>query len=79
MDKEMKLLEDSSKETHDGVFVKGEHMYLVFDDLKVLQNSPSNFATELIQLGYRNFNKLTEMSPNVGLKEVTFLLIPFTW
>ena len=54
-------------------------MYLVFDDLKVLQSCPRNFVKELVQLGYRDFNKLTEMYPNVGLKEVKFLLIQFTW
>ncbi|MED6167336.1 hypothetical protein PIB30_001759 [Stylosanthes scabra] len=75
MNKEMKLLGDSDYETHtDGVFVKGEAMYFIFDDLRVLQSSPSNFVKELTQLGYRNFHKLVEISPCVGLNEILDLL-----
>ncbi|QHO54005.1 uncharacterized protein LOC107474963 [Arachis duranensis] len=75
MDKEMKLLGDSEDETHtDGVFVKGEAMYFILDDLRVLQSSPNNFVKELTQLGYRNFHKLIDISPCVGLKEILDLL-----
>ncbi|KAJ1411272.1 hypothetical protein SESBI_21315 [Sesbania bispinosa] len=75
IDKEMKLYGDSSEETHeDGVFVKGGTMYLMFDDLKVLQSSPGNSVQQLLQLGYKNFHKLTELFINVGLKEILDLL-----
>ncbi|XLS48336.1 hypothetical protein HN51_022694 [Arachis hypogaea] len=75
MDKEMKLLGDSEDETHtDGVFVKGEAMYFILDDLRVLQSSPNNFVKELTQLGYRNFHKLIDISPCVGLKEMLELM-----
>lgn len=54
----------------DCVFVKKENLYLIFDDLKVIQSSPGNTLQQLQQLGYRNINKLTHMSATVGLKEV---------
>ncbi|WJX43086.1 hypothetical protein P8452_30238 [Trifolium repens] len=73
----MKLYGDFSEESYnfdDGVFVKKGSLYLIFDDLKVLQNSPGNSAQQLIQLGYKNFHKLTQVSLNVGLKEILDLL-----
>jgi len=71
MDKEMKLHGDSNEGTNeDGVFVKGKTMYLIFDDLKVIQSSPGNTVHELVQLGYKNFHKLTKKYLNVGVKEV---------
>ncbi|KAL1295203.1 uncharacterized protein [Arachis hypogaea] len=75
MDKELKIMvnDSSSEVTHrheDGAFVKGEAMYLIFDDLKVLQSSPRIFVKELVQLGYKDFNNLTEIYQNVGLKEL---------
>ncbi|RYQ92742.1 hypothetical protein Ahy_B09g098956 isoform D [Arachis hypogaea] len=78
MDKELKIMvnDSSSEVTHrheDGAFVKGEAMYLIFDDLKVLQSSPRIFVKELVQLGYKDFNNLTEIYQNVGLKEVILL------
>ncbi|RDX74342.1 hypothetical protein CR513_45923, partial [Mucuna pruriens] len=75
MDKEMKLHGDSNEGTHgDGVFVKGKTMFLIFDDLKVLQSSPANSVHQLVQLGYKNFHRMTEKSLNVGLKEILDLL-----
>ncbi|KAL1368542.1 hypothetical protein AAHE18_02G129000 [Arachis hypogaea] len=79
MDKEPKIMvnDSSSEVTHrreDGVFVKGEAMYLIFDNLKVLQSSPRIFVKELVQLGYKDFNNLTEIYQNVGLKEILELL-----
>ncbi|XP_072065668.1 uncharacterized protein [Arachis hypogaea] len=74
MDKKPKIMvnDSSSEVTHrheDGVFIKGEAMYLIFDNLKVLQSSPRIFVKELVQLGYKDFNNLTEIYQNVGLKE----------
>ncbi|KAL1330909.1 hypothetical protein HN51_048153 [Arachis hypogaea] len=79
MDKKPKIMvnDSSSEVTHrheDGVFIKGEAMYLIFDNLKVLQSSPRIFVKELVQLGYKDFNNLTEIYQNVGLKEVLDLL-----
>ncbi|XP_057452166.1 uncharacterized protein LOC130743985 [Lotus japonicus] len=77
MDKEIKLQGDSSEVTHGhgcGVFVKGETMYLIFDDLKVVQSSPGNYVQQLLQLGYKNILNLVELSPSVGLHEILGLL-----
>ncbi|XP_020202954.1 uncharacterized protein LOC109788595 [Cajanus cajan] len=75
MDKEMKLHGDYNEGTcRDGVFVKGKTMYLIFDDLRVLQSSPGNSVQQLLQLGYKNFHKLTEKYLNVGLKEILDIL-----
>ncbi|KAK7286869.1 hypothetical protein RJT34_22190 [Clitoria ternatea] len=75
MDREIKLHGDSSEKGYEeGVFVKGGTMYLIFDDLKVLQSSPGNSVQQLLQLGYKNFHKLTEMLINVGVKEILDLL-----
>lgn len=74
MDKEMKLHGDFGEEgLGDGVFVKKGSLYLIFDDFKVLQNSPGNSFQELLKLGYKNLNKFKQISLNVGLKEVIFL------
>ncbi|KAK7390616.1 hypothetical protein VNO78_25939 [Psophocarpus tetragonolobus] len=54
----------------DGVFVKGGTMYLIFDDLRVLQSSPGKSVQQLLQLGYKNFHNLTQKSLNVGLNEM---------
>ncbi|MED6193891.1 hypothetical protein PIB30_023412 [Stylosanthes scabra] len=43
--------------------------YLIFADLKVIQSSPRTVAKELLQLGYKDFNNLTELYRNVGLKQ----------
>jgi len=79
MDKEMKLHGDYSDEgsNEDGVFVKGKTMYLIFDDLKVLQSSPGNTVQQLVQLGYKNFHKLTKKYLNVGIKEVILQINSF--
>jgi hypothetical protein len=62
-------------------FVKKGTLYLIFDDLKVLQSFPGNTLQQLQQLGYRNINELIEMHVTVGLKEVLCLiiLINFPW
>ncbi|CAL5210869.1 unnamed protein product [Lathyrus oleraceus] len=75
MDKEMKLHGDFGEVgLGDGVFVKKGSLYLIFDDLKVLQNSPGNSVQQLLQLGYKNLNKFKQISLNVGLKEILDLL-----
>jgi len=72
MKKEIKLLEESKEEGSwgNGVFVKGDAMFLIFDDLRVLNSSPGNTVQQLLQLGYKDLNKLKEMPVNVGMKEV---------
>ncbi|MED6197710.1 hypothetical protein PIB30_059197 [Stylosanthes scabra] len=74
MDREVKLEVNDSRDevTHchgDGVFVKGGAMYLIFADLKVIQSSPRTVAKELFQLGHKDFNNLTELDRNFGLKQ----------
>jgi len=69
MTKEMKVLEEGS--WGNGVFVKGDAMFLIFDGLRVLNSSPGNTVQQLLQLGYKDVNKLTEKQVNVGMKEVT--------
>lgn len=75
MEQEMKVEGDEDNNPKgDGVFVRGESMYLIFDDLTVLQNSARNTVHQLVQLGYTDFTKLTEISPNVGLNQIMELL-----
>ncbi|KAF7845418.1 uncharacterized protein G2W53_002323 [Senna tora] len=77
MNKEMKLQEgDDPKEdkTRNGVFVEASTTYLIFDDLKVLQNSATNCAHQLVQLGYTSFDKLTLISPTLGFNQILELL-----
>ncbi|WVZ17481.1 hypothetical protein V8G54_010463 [Vigna mungo] len=75
MNKEMKLHGESNEENNnDGVFVKGQTMYLIFDDLKVLHSSPGNTVHQLLQLGYKNFHRLTKKYLNVGRTEILDLL-----
>ncbi|KAI9085398.1 hypothetical protein K1719_032654 [Acacia pycnantha] len=57
-----------------GLFGVGEAIYLIFDDLTVLHNSACNTIHQLVQLGYTDFTKLTEISPNVGLNQIMNLL-----
>ncbi|XP_061368620.1 uncharacterized protein LOC133311577 [Gastrolobium bilobum] len=59
--------EETSRDTD---FINGKSKYLIFNDLKVLQSSPNNCVEQLVQLGYKNFNELTEMFINVDLKEM---------
>ncbi|RDX67236.1 hypothetical protein CR513_53914, partial [Mucuna pruriens] len=76
MIKEMKLVEESKEKAAggNGVFVKGDVMFLIFDDLTVLQNSPGNTIQQLLQLGYKDFSKMKEMSLNVGMNEIFSIL-----
>ncbi|XP_028783626.1 uncharacterized protein LOC114739715 [Neltuma alba] len=74
MDQEMKVVEEEDDNPKGGVFVRGESMYLIFDDLTVLQNSACNTIHQLVQLGYSDVTKLTEMSPKVGSKQIMDLL-----
>ncbi|ESW12425.1 hypothetical protein PHAVU_008G111300 [Phaseolus vulgaris] len=76
MKKEIKLLEESKEEGSwgNGVFVKGDAMFLIFDDLRVLNSSPGNTVQQLLQLGYKDLNKLKEMPVNVGMKEIFSIL-----
>ncbi|XP_028783621.1 uncharacterized protein LOC114739712 [Neltuma alba] len=74
MDQEMKVVEEEDNNPKGGVFVRGERMYLIFDDLTVLQNSACNTIHQLVQLGYSDFTKLTEISPSVGLSQIMELL-----
>ena len=57
-----------------GVFVKGDAMFLIFDDLTVLRSSPSVSFKPPLQLGHKEFRKV-ELLPYAlhmlgGLSEV---------
>ncbi|CAJ1802895.1 unnamed protein product [Sphenostylis stenocarpa] len=56
MSKEMKVQEESKKNGswENGVFVREDAMFLIFDDLRVLQSSPGNSVQQLHQLGYKD-------------------------
>ncbi|KAL2336061.1 hypothetical protein Fmac_010507 [Flemingia macrophylla] len=47
MDKETELLEEGSKEGESGVFVRGNAMFLICDDLTILPGSPGNAVLPL--------------------------------
>ncbi|RDX61644.1 hypothetical protein CR513_60109, partial [Mucuna pruriens] len=76
MIKEVKLLEESKEDAcrGNGVFVKEDAMFLIFDDLRVLQSSPGTTVQQLLQLGYMDFTKMKEMSLDVGMKEIFSIL-----
>ncbi|XP_028783614.1 uncharacterized protein LOC114739705 [Neltuma alba] len=75
MDKEMKLVgEENNPKGEDGVFVRGDTMYLIFDDLRVLENFPGNTVHHLVQLGHTDLSKLAEVAPNVGLSQIMDLM-----
>ncbi|XP_028783527.1 uncharacterized protein LOC114739711 [Neltuma alba] len=75
MDKEMKLEgEENNSKGEDGVFVRGDTMYLIFDDLRVLENFPGNTVHYLVQRGHTDLTKLTEVAPNVGLNQIMDLM-----
>ncbi|XP_020204367.2 uncharacterized protein LOC109789748 [Cajanus cajan] len=69
---EMKLAEESKKEASgdNGSFVKRDAMFLIFNDLRVLQSSPGNTIQQLRQLGYKDINKITKKTLNVGKDEI---------
>ncbi|KAH1240843.1 hypothetical protein GmHk_07G018600 [Glycine max] len=75
--KKMELLEESKDEASvvDGVFVKGDAMFLIFDDLTVLRSSPSDSVQRPLQLGHKNFSsKMEEKYRDVGTKEIFIIL-----
>ncbi|KAH1240852.1 hypothetical protein GmHk_07G018606 [Glycine max] len=77
MQKKMELLEESKDEASvvDGIFVKGDAMFLIFDDLTVLRSSPSDSVQRPLQLGHKNFSsKLEEKYSDVGTKEIFSIL-----
>ena len=71
MDHEIKLREDHLTED---VFVEHHHnQYLIFDDLRVLPNSPGNTIKLLNQFGYNDLTNVIEISEKVGLNQVVVL------
>ena len=77
MRKKMELLEESKDEASgvDGVFVKGDAMFLIFDDLTVLRSSPSDSLQTPLLFGHTDFSNMQEMSQDVGPREVLLLYI----
>ena len=62
-----------------GVFVKGDAMFLIFDDLTVLRSSPSVSFKPPLQLGHKEFRKVEEKSLDVDTNKVIFLFIHLRW
>ncbi|KAG4937121.1 hypothetical protein JHK82_051339 [Glycine max] len=57
-----------------GVFVKGDAMFLIFDDLTVLRSSPSVSFKPPLQLGHKEFRKVEEKSLDVDTNKVFSIL-----
>ncbi|XP_028239493.1 uncharacterized protein LOC114418385 isoform X1 [Glycine soja] len=76
MRKKMELLEESKDEASgvDGVFVKGDAMFLIFDDLTVLRSSPSDSLQTPLLFGHADFSNMQEMSQDVGPREIFSIL-----
>ncbi|KAL2336044.1 hypothetical protein Fmac_010490 [Flemingia macrophylla] len=80
MNNEMKLLEEGSKEGENGVFVRGDAMFLICDDLTVLPSSPGNAVLLLrnYQLNVRKDRNCQldarKTHQNVGMDKILRLL-----
>ncbi|KAK4270434.1 hypothetical protein QN277_023470 [Acacia crassicarpa] len=69
MDKEIKLEEEEEDNSKgEGVFVRGDVTYLIFDDLRVLEKVSGNTVDTDFT------NKLTQVTTNVGLNQIMDLL-----
>ena len=55
------------------VFVKQDIQYLIFDNLRILQNSSRNIIKQLGQHGYKDLTNLIEISQKVGSNQVIAL------
>nr|KYP77121.1 hypothetical protein KK1_021392 [Cajanus cajan] len=78
MDKEVELLVESKEKPeepkYDGVFVKGDAMFLIFDDLKVLRSSPSDSLQLLLKHRHKDLSKINGMSKHVSTQKIFHIL-----
>ncbi|KAL2336062.1 hypothetical protein Fmac_010508 [Flemingia macrophylla] len=78
MDKQLELLLESNEKPdaakYDGVFVKGDAMFLIFDDLRVLRSTPSDSLQLLRKHRHKDFSNITEKIPRIGMQEIFNIL-----
>ncbi|GMI87120.1 hypothetical protein like AT5G01140 [Hibiscus trionum] len=63
------------KDETEGVLYKGESMFFITDDLRVLQGSTGDLIQILLNLGIKNVNSIEEKVVEFGSREMTHLLI----
>ena len=70
----MDLLVESKEETaaENGVFVKGDAKFLIFDDLTVLRSTPSKSVQKFLEHRRKDF-EIPTISKDVDMKEVILL------
>ncbi|KAK7382041.1 hypothetical protein VNO80_00694 [Phaseolus coccineus] len=76
MRKETKQLVESKEELarKNGVFVKPNAMFLIFDDLRVVRSTPSDSVQTFLNHRHKDLSKIPENSQNVGMKEILIIL-----
>ncbi|XP_014515317.1 uncharacterized protein LOC106773141 [Vigna radiata var. radiata] len=76
MRKETMLLEESKEELakDNGAFVKSDAMFLILDDLRVLRSSVGHSVQTFLKHRHKDISILTEISQNVGIKEILSIL-----
>ncbi|KAH1240872.1 hypothetical protein GmHk_07G018618 [Glycine max] len=76
MKKNMDLLVESKEETaaENGVFVKGDAKFLIFDDLTVLLSSPSISVQKFLEHRRKDFDRTPTRPKNVGMNEMLSIL-----
>ncbi|KAL2625534.1 hypothetical protein GLYMA_07G064900v4 [Glycine max] len=75
MRKNMDLLVESKEETaaENGVFVKGDAKFLIFDDLTVLRSTPSKSVQKFLEHRRKDL-KIPTISKDVDMKEILSIL-----
>ncbi|XP_020220347.2 uncharacterized protein LOC109803260 [Cajanus cajan] len=74
MKKEMELLAEEPKEGDNGVFVKGDAMFLIGDDLRVIRSSPGNSVQPLLKHRYKDLSKTDPVVVYLGVNEIFNIL-----
>nr|KYP77117.1 hypothetical protein KK1_021388 [Cajanus cajan] len=74
MKKETELLVEEPKEEENGVFVKGDAMFLIFDDLRVIRSSPGNSVQPLLKHRYKDLSKMDRVVVDLGVNEIFNIL-----
>ncbi|KAK8514979.1 hypothetical protein V6N12_001144 [Hibiscus sabdariffa] len=66
---------DSIKDETEGVLYKGESMFFITDDLRVMLGFPGDLVQILLNRGIKNVIRIEEKVVEIGSKEMTELLI----